>query len=213
MNAADLLVYAVSDRHWLKDGEPLNSAIELAIEGGATFIQLREKALPYGEFLEQAKQTAKLCKEKNVKFVVNDDVHIAKLANADGVHIGQSDETLANARKILGEDKIIGVSVQSVQQALQAERGSADYLGVGAMFKTSSKDDAKIVSINTLREICNAVKIPVVAIGGINLENIELFEKSGICGVAVISAIFGQKDIKKAAALLRTAAKKFLKQA
>lgn len=211
MDAADLLVYAVSDRHWLKDGEPLNNAITLAIEGGATFIQLREKALPYGEFLEQAKQTAKLCKEKNVKFVVNDNVQIAKLANADGVHIGQGDETLANARKILGKDKIIGVSVQTVRQALEAEKGSADYLGVGAMFKTSSKDDAEIVTLNTLREICNAVKIPVVAIGGINLENLKLFADTGICGIAVISAIFGQKDIKKATAQLRAAAEQILK--
>ena len=211
MNACDLLIYAVSDRHWLGDGEPLNNAITLAIEGGATFIQLREKTLPYREFLAQARQTARLCKEKNVKFVVNDNVEIAKLSNADGVHIGQGDETLANARKILGKDKIIGVSVQTVQQALQAERGSADYLGVGAMFKTSSKDDAEIVSFNTLREICSAVKIPVVAIGGINLENLKLFADTGISGIAVISALFGQKDIKKATAQLRTAAEQILK--
>ena len=211
MNSGDLLVYAVSDRHWLKNGEPLNNAIALAIEGGASFIQLREKTLPYGEFLAQARQTARLCKEKNVKFVVNDNVEIAKLANADGVHIGQTDETLANARKILGKDKIIGVSVQTVQQALQAERGSADYLGVGAMFKTSSKDAANIVPFNILGEICKAVKIPVLAIGGINHENLKLFANSGICGVAVISAIFGQKDIKKATAQLRAAAEQILK--
>ena len=141
----DLLLYAVTDRHWL-NGETLYSQVEKALKGGATFIQLREKKLDEGSFLEEAKKIQKLCKEYNVPFVINDNVEIAKEINADGVHVGQSDMEAQNVREILGDDKIIGVSAQTVEQALLAEKHGADYLGVGAVFKTGSKDDAEEVS-------------------------------------------------------------------
>lgn len=193
----DLLLYAVTDRHWL-NGETLYSQVEKALKGGATFIQLREKKLDEGSFLEEAKEIQKLCKEYNVPFVINDNVEIAKKINADGVHVGQSDMEAQNVREILGDDKIIGVSAQTVEQALLAEKHGADYLGVGAVFKTGSKDDAEEVSHDELERICKAVSIPVIAIGGITYDNVKELAGRGIVGIAVISAIFGQKDIENA---------------
>lgn len=196
-NKKDLLLYAVTDRHWL-NGETLYSQVEKALKGGATFIQLREKKLDEGSFLEEAKEIQKLCKEYNVPFVINDNVEIAKEINADGVHVGQSDMEAQNVREILGDDKIIGVSAQTVEQALLAEKHGADYLGVGAVFKTGSKDDAEEVSHDELERICKAVSIPVIAIGGITHDNVKELAGRGIVGIAVISAIFGQKDIENA---------------
>lgn len=193
----DLLLYAVTDRHWL-NGETLYSQVEKALKGGATFIQLREKKLDEGSFLEEAKEIQKLCKEYNVPFVINDNVEIAKEINADGVHVGQSDMEAQNVREILGDDKIIGVSAQTVEQALLAEKHGADYLGVGAVFKTGSKDDAEEVSHDELERICKAVSIPVIAIGGITHDNVKELAGRGIVGIAVISAIFDQKDIENA---------------
>lgn len=193
----DLLLYAVTDRHWL-NGETLYSQVEKALKGGATFVQLREKKLDEGSFLEEAKEIQKLCKEYNVPFVINDNVEIAKEINADGVHVGQSDMEAQNVREILGDDKIIGVSAQTVEQALLAEKHGADYLGVGAVFKTGSKDDAEEVSHDELERICKAVSIPVIAIGGITHDNVKELAGRGIVGIAVISAIFGQKDIENA---------------
>lgn len=193
----DLLLYAVTDRHWL-NGETLYSQVEKALKGGATFIQLREKKLDEGSFLEEAKEIQKLCKEYNVPFVINDNVEIAKKINADGVHVGQSDMEAQNVREILGDDKIIGVSAQTVEQALLAEKHGADYLGVGAVFKTGSKDDAEEVSHDELERICKAVSIPVIAIGGITHDNVKELAGRGIVGIAVISAIFGQKAIENA---------------
>lgn len=193
----ELLLYAVTDRHWL-NGETLYSQVEKALKGGATFIQLREKKLDEGSFLEEAKEIQKLCKEYNVPFVINDNVEIAKEINADGVHVGQSDMEAQNVREILGDDKIIGVSAQTVEQALLAEKHGADYLGVGAVFKTGSKDDAEEVSHDELERICKAVSIPVIAIGGITHDNVKELAGRGIVGIAVISAIFGQKDIENA---------------
>lgn len=193
----DLLLYAVTDRHWL-NGETLYSQVEKALKGGATFIQLREKKLDEGSFLEEAKEIQKLCKEYNVPFVINDNVEIAKEINADGVHVGQSDMEAQNVREILGDDKIIGVSAQTVEQALLAEKHGADYIGVGAVFKTGSKDDAEEVSHDELERICKAVSIPVIAIGGITHDNVKELSGRGIVGIAVISAIFGQKDIENA---------------
>lgn len=193
----DLLLYAVTDRHWL-NGETLYSQVEKALKGGATFIQLREKKLDEGSFLEEAKEIQKLCKEYNVPFVINDNVEIAKKINADGVHVGQSDMKAQNVREILGDDKIIGVSAQTVEQALLAEKHGADYLGVGAVFKTGSKDDAEEVSHDELERICKAVSIPVIAIGGITHDNVKELAGRGIVGIAVISAIFGQKAIENA---------------
>lgn len=193
----ELLLYAVTDRHWLGE-ETLYDQVKKALDGGATFVQLREKNLDREVFLAEAKEIQKLCKEYGVPFVVNDEVSIAKDIDADGVHVGQSDMEAMDVRKILGPDKIIGVSAQTVEQAIIAEKHGADYLGVGAVFTTGSKDDANDVSHETLKAICEAVSIPVIAIGGITKDNVAELAGSGICGVAVISAIFGQKDIQKA---------------
>lgn len=198
----DLALYAITDRHWLK-GETLHNQVRKAIDGGATFIQLREKHLDKDEFLKEAMEIKALCAEYKVPFVINDDVDIALKIDADGVHVGQSDMQAGDVRAKLGPDKIIGVSAQTVEQALLAEKNGADYLGVGAVFATSSKDDAIEVGPEVLKAICSAVSIPVVAIGGITKENVIQLKGSGISGIAVISAVFAQPDIKAAAAELR----------
>ena len=203
----DLLLYAVTDRAWL-NGETLCSQVEKAIKGGATFIQLREKNLDQKHFLEEALEIQKLCKKYNVPFVINDNVEIAKKIDADGVHVGQSDMEAGNVRKILGDDKIIGVSAQTVEQAILAQKHGADYLGVGAVFKTGSKDDADDVSHDELQKICEAVDIPVIAIGGISSKNVTELKGRGIVGIAVISAIFAQPDITKATAELKALTEK-----
>ncbi len=194
----DLLLYAVTDRAWLGE-ETLYSQVEKALKGGATFVQLREKNLDQENFLKEAVELKELCRRYQVPFVINDNVDIALAMDADGVHVGQSDMETEDVRKKLGPDKIIGVSAQTVEQAVIAEKHGADYLGVGAVFPTGSKDDAVEVSHEVLKEICRAVHIPVVAIGGISRNNIRELAGSGICGIAVISAIFAQKDIEAAA--------------
>ena len=197
-----LLLYAVTDRYWL-DGRTLKSAVEEALEGGVTFVQLREKNLGNEDFMQEAKELQALCREYGVPFIVNDNVDVALAMGADGVHVGQHDMQAGDVRKLLGPDKILGVSAQTVEQALLAQKNGADYLGVGAVFPTGSKDDADDVSFETLKAIGGAVSIPVVAIGGISLNNVKQLTGSGICGIAVISAIFAQKDIKEASALLK----------
>ena len=201
----DLLLYAVTDRHWL-NGRSLNEVVKESLDGGVTFVQLREKELDDETFLKEAKELQTLCGEYHVPFVINDNVDIAMKINADGVHVGQSDMEAGDVRSKLGPDKIIGVSAATVEQAVLAEKRGADYLGVGAVFPTGSKDDAVDVSHETLKAICEAVSIPVIAIGGISKKNIHELSGSGICGVAVISAIYAAGDIKKAAQELRTAA-------
>lgn len=198
----DLLLYAVTDRHWL-NGRTLYSQVEEALKGGATFIQLREKELDEEHFLEEAKEIKELCRHYRVPFVINDNVEIALAADADGVHVGQGDMEAGDVRAKLGPDKMIGVSAQTVEQAVMAEQNGADYLGVGAVFPTGSKADALEVSHDTLKAICKAVEIPVIAIGGISKENILELSGSGICGIAVISAIFAKDDIEEAARELR----------
>ncbi len=205
----DLVLYAVTDRSWLGE-ETLYSQVEKALKGGATFIQLREKKLDEGSFLEEAKEIQKLCRQYQVPFVINDNVDIAARIDADGVHVGQSDMEAGDVRKKLGPDKIIGVSAQTVEQALRAQEHGADYLGVGAVFPTGSKEDATEVSRETLKAICDAVDIPVIAIGGINSGNVSELRGTGICGVAVISAIFAKKDICAAAAELKKRVKEML---
>lgn len=202
MKKEDLLLYAVTDRHWL-DGDSLYHQVELAIKGGATFVQLREKNMDRESFLAEAKAIQKLCKEYHVPFVINDEVSIAVEIDADGIHVGQSDMKANDVRSLIGSDKILGVSAQTVEQAVLAEKNGADYLGVGAVFPTGSKDDAVDVSHETLKAICDAVSIPVIAIGGITKDNVCELKGSGICGIAVISAIFGQKDIKEATSYLK----------
>ena len=206
----NLLLYAVTDRHWL-DGRTLKEVVLESLEGGVTMLQLREKHLDEAHFLEEAKELQMLCRSWHVPFLINDNVEIALAMNADGIHVGQSDMAAGDVRKKLGDDKIIGVSAQTVEQALLAEKAGADYLGVGAVFPTSSKDDANEVTYETLKAICSAFSIPVVAIGGITQENIHQLAGSGICGAAVISAIYAKPDIKKAAAELKKAVKETIK--
>lgn len=191
-------LYAVTDRKWLKPGEKLVDKVEEALRGGVTFVQLREKNMGHDEFLAEALELQALCRRYQVPFVINDNVEIAMEIGADGVHVGQSDMEAGNVRELLGPDRIVGVSAQTVEQALLAQERGADYLGVGAVFPTSSKDDAVEVERETLEEICRRVDIPVVAIGGISRNNISELRGSGICGVALISAIFGSEDIEQA---------------
>ena len=205
----DLLLYAVTDRSWL-GGHTLYQDVEAAIKGGATFVQLREKKLDEEHFLEEAKEIKELCRRYHVPFVINDNVDIALAMDADGVHVGQSDMEAGSVREKLGSDKIIGVSAQTVEQAVLAQQRGADYLGVGAVFPTGSKDDAVEVSHDTLHAICEAVDIPVIAIGGISAENVKELAGSGICGIAVISAIFAQPDIEAATKELKEQTTKML---
>ena len=204
-----LSLYAVTDRYWTGE-KTLYAQVKESLEGGVSIVQLREKKLDYLSFKEEALAIQKLCADYNVPFLINDNVQLAKEIDSDGVHIGQSDMALIEARKLLGNEKIIGVSAQTVEDALEAERNGADYLGVGAVFPTATKDDAVDVSLETLKAICSAVKIPVVAIGGITKDNIRLLKGSGICGIAVISAIFAQKDIMSASKELHMKVKDML---
>ncbi len=207
----DLLLYAVTDSSWLGE-QTLYEQVEEALKGGATFIQLREKELDEENFLKEAIEIKELCRHYHVPFVINDNVEIARKMDADGVHVGQSDMEAGDVRAILGDEKILGVSAQTVEQAILAEQRGADYLGVGAVFPTGSKADAEDVSLETLKNICEAVHIPVIAIGGIGKANVSQLKGSGICGIAVISAIFGAKDIRTAAAELKTLTRKAVEE-
>lgn len=207
----DLLLYAVTDRSWVGDST-LYHQVEEALKGGATFVQLREKDMPEEEFLAEALEIQKLCRQYGVPFVIDDDVELARKVNADGVHVGQSDMEAGDVRAILGADKILGVSAQTVEQAVLAQQRGADYLGVGAVFHTDSKADAKPVSHETLKAICEAVTIPVVAIGGIGRGNVKELAGSGICGVAVISAIFAAENIREATAQLKALTQEMVDQ-
>ena len=199
----DLLLYAVTDRHWLGEGEPLIHQVEQAVRGGATFVQLREKELDEASFEAEGREILKLCRAKGIPFVINDNVELAVRIGADGVHVGQSDMEAGHVRELIGPDRILGVSAETVEASIRAEQAGADYLGVGAVFPTGSKDDAADVSLETLKAITEAVSIPVIAIGGITYENVSSLEDTGIVGIAVISAIFGQKDIEEATRKLR----------
>ncbi len=190
-----LMLYAVTDRYWLKEGESLAEKVREALDGGVSFVQLREKDLDRDKIIKEAEEIKKVCAEFDVPFVIDDDVMLAKELDLDGVHVGQKDMEAGKVREILGKDKIVGVSCQTVEEAVLAEKEGADYIGVGAVFNTSSKDDADDVSHDTLEAITKAVSIPVIAIGGINKENVKELKDRGIAGVAVISAIFGQNDI------------------
>lgn len=197
----DLTLYAITDRHWL-NGQTLKSQVEKALKGGATMIQIREKDLNEKDFLLEAEELLALCRSYNVPFIVNDNVELAVKVGADGVHVGQSDMNARDVRALIGNDKILGVSTQTVEQALFAQECGADYLGVGAVFPTGSKDDAEVLDRKTLMDICKAVSIPVVAIGGITKDNVRELKGTGIAGISVISAVFAQKDIQNATAEL-----------
>ncbi|WP_326909107.1 thiamine phosphate synthase [Sedimentibacter sp. MB31-C6] len=209
LNNKSLVLYAITDRTWL-NGKTLPEIVEEAILGGVTFIQLREKNLCLEEFLKTAKEVKKVTDKYNIPFVINDNVDIAVLVNADGVHIGQSDEEIITARQKLGYDKIIGLSAKTVAEAVKAEQNGADYIGVGAVFNTSTKLDADSVSIETLRNICKSVNVPVVAIGGITKDNVLELTGTDISGISVISAIFAQDNIRNAASELIKLTKKII---
>lgn len=198
-----LRLYAVTDRTWLGETEPLTEGLEQAILGGVTMVQLREKTLAPDLFRKEACEVKKLCDKYGVPLIVNDNVEIAAAVDAFGVHVGQSDWTVAAARKRLGETKVIGVSVHTVAEAVLAQEQGADYLGVGAVFPTGSKADAAVLGCERVRQICQSVSIPVVAIGGIGKETIGALKESGISGIAVISAIFAKPDKKAAAQELK----------
>lgn len=202
-----MLLYAVTDRRWL-NGETLRSQVEKALKGGVTCIQLREKEMVDSEFLAEALDIKELCSQYDVPLIINDNVDVALKCHADGIHVGQSDMNAGELRQIVGDKMIIGVSASTAEQALEAVRNGADYIGTGAVFPTSTKDDASDVSIAELTEICSTVSIPVVAIGGITKENTLKLSGSGIAGIAVVSAIFAQPDIEAAARELRKLSEK-----
>ena len=208
MNKDALSLYGITDRYWL-NGRPLIHDVQLALEGGVTMIQLREKNLDEESFYKEAIEIKELCKKFHVPFIINDNVELAKKfadgikVDADGIHVGQNDMAAQDVRAIIGPDKILGVSTQTVEEAILAQKMGADYLGVGAVFPTGSKDDCWVLSHDLCREICSAVTIPVVAIGGINLGNISKLSGLGFSGISLISAIFGQNDIKSAAMKLK----------
>ena len=207
---AAMLLYAITDRTWLKEGETLTAVCEKVLENGATFLQIREKDLAPDSFEAEAKALQALCAKHKVPFVVNDSVEIALDIDADGVHVGQSDIKGRDIRALIGPDKILGISAGTVQEAIAAEKAGADYIGVGAVFGTTTKKDARNLSIEQLQQIQHSVSIPVVAIGGINQANIAELSGSGVDGVAVISAIFAADDPGKATAELLTRAKELV---
>lgn len=210
-NSEMMRLYAVTDRAWT-GRQTLMEQVEAAIRGGATCIQLREKELSEDEFLAEAMEMKKLCARYSVPFIVNDNVEIAIKCGADGIHVGQKDMAAGTVRALVGDDMIIGVSAQTVEQALVAEAAGADYLGVGAVFGTTTKLDANAVSYETVREICAAVSIPVVAIGGINRTNLMELSGSGVDGVALVSAVFSAEDIERECRALRTLSEKMVQR-
>lgn len=191
-----MLLYAVTDSAWLH-GRTLASCVREALAGGATFVQLREKHMSTDELVEEAKTILPICREARVPFLIDDDVEAARLVGADGVHVGQSDTACAEARRILGPDAIVGVSAQTVEQAVAAEQAGADYLGVGALIPTPTKPDAVDVTPEELARICRAVGIPVVGIGGLHLSTVDILDGTGAAGAAVVSAIFAAEDIER----------------
>ena len=197
-----MLLYAVTDRAWL-NGRTLVDCVKQAIDGGATFVQLREKDAPREEIVELARELLPLCRAAGVPFVIDDDVDVALEVGADGVHVGQDDMACVEARRCLGPDAIVGVSAQTVEQALKAQADGADYLGVGALIPTATKPDAVDVTLEELRAICKTVDIPVVGIGGLNVQTIGQFANSGANGAAVVSAIFAADNCEQAARELR----------
>ena len=206
----DYSVYLVTDRD-LMSTETIEEAIEQAIAGGTTLIQLREKECSSLDFYNTASKVNEICHKNNVPLLINDRLDIALAVDADGVHVGQSDLPASIVRRIIGEDKIIGVSAGTLENALKAEKDGADYIGVGAMYPTGTKKDAKHTSIETLKSIRENVNIPIVVIGGINKERIKDFEGTGIDGLAIVSAIIAQKDIKKAASDIKSEFNKLIK--
>ncbi len=210
IDQAAMCLYAVTDRSWL-NGKALEEQVEAALKGGITCLQLREKDLDEEAFIEEAKKIKKLTDAYKVPFIINDNVNVALAVDADGVHVGQKDMAAQDVRTKLGPDKILGVSAQTVEQAISAQEAGADYIGVGAMFMTSTKKDANATSRETLKEIRKNVHIPIVAIGGINKENLMELAGYGADGIAVVSAIFAQENIEEATRVLKELSKEMVK--
>lgn len=187
-------LYAVTDKSWLKPGESLAEPVEEILKAGAGLIQLRDKRAGEAELLEEARVLKELCSRYQALLIINDDPEIARMAGADGVHVGLSDMKVEEARAYLGPDFIIGCSAHNVEEALRAERAGADYIGCGAVFGSRTKEDAGKLSLEELKEICSAVRIPAVAIGGIGRENICRLSGTGVAGAAVIRALFAAED-------------------
>ena len=206
----DMLLYGITDRAWL-NGRSLSEVVEESLKGGVTILQIREKDLNEDEFLKESKKIKALCKLYKVPLIINDNVRIAKEIDADGVHLGQGDMEITKAREILGRDKIIGITAKTVEQAVIAEKNGADYLGSGAIYATGTKADAKRLSVESLREICDSVDIPVVAIGGLTYDNIDILEGSGIDGIAVVSAIYASSNITETTRDLKEKVKSLLR--
>ena len=193
MKKNDLMLYLVTDRNMC--GEHLESVVETAIKAGVTIVQLREKQADFKEFCDKALKMKKICDKYNIPLIINDNIDVCLAVDADGVHLGSRDCEIAKARTILGNSKIIGASSREVKTALLAQNAGADYLGVGAVFGTNTKSDAKAISKDILKEIANSVNIPVVAIGGITADKVSELKGCGIAGVAVVSAILKAQDI------------------
>lgn len=210
-NKKHMLLYAVTDRAWVGK-QSLYQQVEAALKGGVTCVQLREKELDEARFLQEARDICALCHQYKVPFIVNDNVDIAIACGADGVHVGQEDMEAGKVRRRVGDAMILGVSAHTVEEARQAVRDGADYLGVGAVFPTNTKMDAGQMSNETLRAICGAVNVPIVAIGGINQNNIGKLAGSGVGGVALVSAIFSAKDIEGTCRELRALSEKMVNQ-
>lgn len=205
-----MLLYAVTDQSWLKEGQSLLSVCEDVLKNGATFLQIREKDLDAVLFEAEAAKLKDLCAQHKVPYVVNDSVEIALAIDADGVHVGQSDIRGRDIRSLIGPERILGISAGTVEEAIAAENAGADYIGVGAVFGTSTKKNARNLTVEKLKEISSAVSIPVVAIGGINGKNLMALCGSGVDGVAVVSAIFAAEDPSKATAELLALAKEMI---
>ena len=204
-----MLLYAVTDRAWTGK-RTLYQQVESALKGGVTCVQLREKKLDEAAFLQEAKDIQALCRRYGVPFIVNDNVDIAVACGADGVHVGQEDMRAGEVRRRVGENMILGVSVHTVEEACQAVRDGADYLGLGTVFPTSTKTDVDVMPRETLRTICCAVDVPIVAIGGLKRGNILQLSGSGVDGVALVSAIFGAENIEESCRELRALAEKMV---
>lgn len=192
-----MLLYAVTDRAWT-GRQTLTEQVEEALKGGVTCVQLREKHLNDPDFLQEAKDICALCREYGVPFIVNDNVEVAIACKADGVHVGQEDMEAGRVRKLIGEDMILGVSAHTVEEARKAVENGADYLGLGSVFPTNTKSDVDVMKRETLQAICSAVDVPIVAIGGINKDNLSSLKGSGVDGVALVSAIFSAENIEEA---------------
>ncbi|MBP5591686.1 thiamine phosphate synthase [bacterium] len=206
----NLLLYAVGGANGTEKNK-FFADLESALKGGITCFQLREKHLPFDEFLAEAKEVKKLCAKYSVPLIINDNIEIALSSGADGVHVGQDDMNIVEARKIAGKKLVIGVSAHNVEEALLAEKNGADYLGSGAVFGSQTKSNVHTLPLETLKNICSSVKIPVVAIGGINKDNISRLSGSGISGVALVSAVFGVTDIENECIMLKKLAEKVVK--